>query len=171
MLYALAIVLLLMLVPVNDSFAADERENLIGEWTGTYTNNLGVNGLHLTVFRDGANYRAIFRFYPEPYSPAGQMSGSYNADVRINQSTGRIEVVGTSWIDRPGNWVFVRLSGSVSSDIFSGSTHDEGAWGGVELGPFTLYRGIQSYNVTAIAETGGSVSGGGMFNFGARAQL
>ena len=110
----------------------DMRNELLGEWVGTYTLgsgfvNHGVNGLRLTVYMDGANYRAIVNFFPVHGSAPAARTGSYHADVRINQATGAFEIVGTTWIDRPSaTWHFVDFSGSIAGYTFSGGA--SGNW-------------------------------------------
>jgi len=107
----------------------DRRNELLGEWEGTYTlfhgyfSNYGINGLRLSIFMDGANFRAIVNFFPVQGSTVGADTGSYYADVRINPSTGEFEIIGTTWINRPNSgWVFADFSGTIIGDTFSGSS-------------------------------------------------
>ena len=106
----------------NLPIASDRREALIGEWSGTYHNNIGLNGLHLSIYNDGTDIRAIVNFFPVQGSPASQRSGSYHANVIMDDITGRFEIIGTSWIDRPSSWVFVNFFGIIEDGVFFGIT-------------------------------------------------
>ena len=139
----IAVIMLTALLAQTTVFAADERDGLIGEWVGTYNitsygfTNMGTNGLKLSVFLEGADYQAIVVFFPVEGSSIFQKTGSYNADVQIDESTGDILVTGTTWIDRPGSFQFIGLSGSISDDTYSGEIYSER---GDPSGFFTVSR-------------------------------
>jgi len=141
--FALLLVALLLfgLMPPLALYASDRRDELVGEWEGTYYNNFGVNGLNLSVFVDGADYRAVFSFFPVEGSPAGQRAGSFYSNVRFNNQTNVFEIIGSSWIEMPSGWAFVDLFGTISGNIFSGEVRGLGFWGNdISLGTFSVTR-------------------------------
>ena len=90
----------------TNGVTSDSRDELLGEWVGTYTvqgffANVGVNGLSISVYQVGENYRAVVFFYPIEGSPATQRIGSWFADVRFNETTGDIDLIATTWRERP----------------------------------------------------------------------
>ena len=121
--FLLVAIMLVGAIP-NVTFAnnatVDRREELLGVWEGTYRNNHGLNGLRLTVFREGADIRAIFHFFPVEGSPAVQREGRYYASVDFNPSTEIFTITGTTWIYRPSRWTFANLIGTINGDTFQG---------------------------------------------------
>jgi len=127
-------------MPALTVYANDNRNELIGEWEGIYYNNFGLNGLRLSVFMDGVNYKAIFSFFPVEGSPAEQESGSFYSDVRFNNQTNELEIIGATWIERPHGWEFVNLFGTISNNIFSGAVRWDGFFWPIFLETFSLTR-------------------------------
>jgi len=98
--------------PLND---------LLGVWEGTYTAGQGQTGLTLIIFQEENNYKAIFEFYSVQGS-RNAASGSYYMNVSYDQSTGMYTLTGYEWINQPSGYGFANLEGSLTGDVFSGST-------------------------------------------------
>jgi RNA polymerase subunit RPABC4/transcription elongation factor Spt4 len=102
-------------------------DELVGHWEGSYGANQGETGLTLNVFRDENNYKAIFYFYNLP-GRINSLEGSYYMNVSFNQS--KYILKGYEWIERPGNYVFVDLEGTINGNVFSGSVSSVQGGGG-----------------------------------------
>ena len=85
-------------------------DNLIGVWEGSYGANQGETGLTLTIFNEGNNFRALFEFYNLP-GRNNSLEGSYYMTVSSDQSSYILR--GHEWIERPINYVFVDLKGTI----------------------------------------------------------
>lgn len=88
--------------------AADEKEPPVtGTWEGTYICNQGVTGLTLTIEAgsEGA-LTGTFEFYAVPENP-DVPSGSFH--LAGTYTGGELTLIGTDWIDRPGNYITVDL--------------------------------------------------------------
>jgi len=112
----------------------DGREELLGEWVGTYYlsgnyTNVGTNGLSISVYEDGGYYRALVSFFPIEGSPPSQRSGSWYADVSFNEANEEFDLVATVWKDRPQQqgvtWGWFNFSGIINGDIFSSTQRSD----------------------------------------------
>jgi hypothetical protein len=115
--------------PQNTNFVEAYEENeLVGVWKGSYGANQGETGLTLNVYKEGDVYKSIFHFYNLP-SRTNATEGKYHMQVLYDKSTKIHYLRGYEWIERPGNYVFVDLEGTVAGNIFSGSVKSKGGGG------------------------------------------
>ena len=114
------IFLLVLFFTVGSNVFAQENE-IAGIWRGSFTDaNHGETGLSLIIYTEGNNFKGIFSFYNMPgRNNAGQ--GSYYVNVSYNPSTRTYAIRGHEWINRPANYNFTDLQGSIRGNIFSGS--------------------------------------------------
>ena len=112
----------------------ERRDELIGDWVGIFYNSLGRNDVHVNVFWDGSECRAILTYF----CITGHIS-STQAYVLFNESTGEFEIRNTAWIDgaRPG-WFFANWYGTIDGDTFSGQWRRQG-----QAMSFYLTRGAE----------------------------
>ncbi|MDR2580567.1 MAG: hypothetical protein LBC85_06200 [Fibromonadaceae bacterium] len=114
------------LTTVKAQFNANSEEflrKLVGVWEGSYSAGQGETGLTLTVFEEGGNFKATFDFYNLP-SKNNAANGKYYMNVSYNTSTKRYSLIGYEWIKRPRNYGFADLEGTLTGNVFSGSTYD-----------------------------------------------
>lgn len=102
--------------------SAEALEKLVGVWKGSYSAGQGEAGLTLTIYEEVGNFKAIFDFYNLP-GKRNSASGKYYMNVSYNPSTGRYSLRGYEWIVRPGSYTFLNLEGTLSGDVFSGSSN------------------------------------------------
>ena len=102
----------------NEQITALNR--LVGVWEGSYVANQGETGLTLDVYMDGGHCRAIFDFYNLP-GKTNAKEGKYVMRVSYNTSTQQYYLRGHTWVERPDNYRFVDLEGTITGDDFSGS--------------------------------------------------
>jgi hypothetical protein len=91
---------------------SDDEASPIGAWEGTYTCTQGVTGLTLTIEEGdegGGSLVGTFEFYAVDENP-GVPSGSFALEGTF--AGGDLELLGTEWIDRPGDYVTVDLHAS-----------------------------------------------------------
>jgi len=131
-----AIMLLIVIAFANPlTTHADERNDLLGVWEGTYTlqgaTQLTTRGLTLVIFRQGSSYQAVFNFYPVGTTTTS--TGSYLMDVTANAQTGTFNFTATDWIERPGTYGTIDLLGTLVGGQLSGSIPGR-------TGDFLLFR-------------------------------
>lgn len=109
-----------------DAYAAYQIADLVGVYNGTYNNNYGLNGMQLLIFQNGASYHAACYFYPVPDSPPEQRYGSFLCDINYNETSGKYEMMATSWIDDAGgSWVYMDIYGTFNNGHFSGNLNND----------------------------------------------
>ncbi|WP_267887811.1 serine/threonine-protein kinase [Streptomyces sp. NBRC 109706] len=86
--------------------------SVVGEWRGSYFCTQGETGLTLTIAPDGDDGRlaATFTFFPLS-SDSNAQRGSFA--MSGFQDGSHVELEGDHWIDRPGSYLMVDLSGDV----------------------------------------------------------
>ena len=106
---------------------ADERDEILGVWRGTFRNTAGQHGIEMAVFRDQAgNYAAMTWLFPIPGGPqmfADQQQ--YRSDVIFNNASGRFETMNCTWVNGSGNLArktLVLIGDSLSGHMISSIT-------------------------------------------------
>jgi len=94
--------------------------DIVGIWEGSYSASQGKTGLTLNVYKANDHYEAIFDFYNLP-GKTNAKAGKYYMYGSYNELTGKYNLIGYEWINRPVNYVFVDLEGKITRNIFSGS--------------------------------------------------
>ncbi|MBL8550274.1 MAG: hypothetical protein JNJ73_09835 [Hyphomonadaceae bacterium] len=101
---------------------------LSGEWIGSYVCAQGETALTLSIEDAGrdaprGDIVADFRFSALPHNPAVP-SGSFSMRGRIDAGSGRIELYGERWRQRPFLYEMVNLFGgyarTIDGDVISG---------------------------------------------------
>jgi len=110
-------------VPLQDEQAEQALNHLIGIWRGTYRTGRPMSevGLTLTVYKESNLYKAKFEFYNLP-GRNNSANGSYYMNVYYNSTTRSYVLRGYEWINQPRNYVFADLEGTITENVFSGST-------------------------------------------------
>jgi len=105
-------------------YANRRRDELLGEWMGTFNNSAGSGGMHIYVFMAGEEYRALFTVMQTPgMSPYQIDSGSNLADVIFNDVTGTFDFVNLSWHEPPASddWELADVwAGTINDNVLSG---------------------------------------------------
>lgn len=113
----------LYLCSLSVTFAAQRDpilDKLIGKYVGSYTVTSNMKrGLTLTVYWQDGRYEAAFEFYGLP-GRAKSEKGKYFMTISYDESKNAYLLDGFEWVDRPGNYVFADLIGTLDSNIFSG---------------------------------------------------
>jgi len=117
------LVSVLMLIQAQTVTSGQALRDLVGTWEGKYGAGQGETGLTLTVYEEGGNYKAIFDFYNLP-GRSNAANGKYYMNVSYNTSTRRYSLIGYEWIIRPDSYNFADLEGTLTGDVFSGSTYN-----------------------------------------------
>jgi hypothetical protein len=89
-------------------------ESINGAWKGTYTCPQGLTNLVLSLFaKDGTNVDGIFTFL---LGDGAEMSvlGSFKMKGTYDSRSGRVELKGTDWDQKPAGFFLVDLSGRVT---------------------------------------------------------
>jgi hypothetical protein len=134
---ALALLITLVFVlPFTGCATLNPVENLLGLYEGTYTAPQGETGFTLNVYRSGLYYYAVFKFFPLPGTTNAE-SGNYYMSFDYNRPLDQWELKGAQWIERPSNYVFGNLIGTLKGDNFSGSVLYES---GMKMGEFHSVR-------------------------------
>jgi len=108
--------------PVNiSSLPASEQplHALVGEYKGSYTANQGEIGLTLTIYNEGGNYKATFEFYNLP-GKSNADNGKFYMNVTYNAPEKKYTLKGYQWVNRPLNYGYVDLEGTLAGNMFSG---------------------------------------------------
>lgn len=101
--------------------ASSSLADLVGIWEGSYMADQGETGMTLTIWEDNGNYKAIWHFFNLP-GKTNAAEGSYYMRIFINYSTGKFNLVGHEWINRPGPaWGMMSLEGTVQGNVFTGN--------------------------------------------------
>jgi len=95
------------------------ERDLIGVWKGSYFHNQGETGLILTFYEERGSVIATFDFFNLP-GKSNSAEGKYYMQVTYNQGREKFYLKGTQWIERPRNYGFADLEGTIAGNIFSG---------------------------------------------------
>lgn len=101
----------------------DRRDELLGDWTGVFHNELGIGGMRLSIFKSGIDYFAIITYVPvEGMNPRQAASGRSFGYVEFNEVTGEFNIIDRGWIESPpgGAWTLATWTGIISGETFSG---------------------------------------------------
>ena len=83
---------------------ADNRDEMLGVWRGTFINTTGLHGIEMVVFLDElGNYTAVSWFFPVEGGAARPISGQYRSDFIFDSASGRFETMNCTWISGSGN--------------------------------------------------------------------
>ena len=105
-------------------YTPEGDENLyrfLGTYNGYYEPHQGKTGLTLTVYRENGEYKATFCFYSLT-GMNNSAEGSYTMTVRYDEIDGVYILRGEKWLEKPEDYSFVNLTGTLESDTFSGET-------------------------------------------------
>ena len=102
------------------SAMADNREDLLGVWRGTFRNRAGQHGIEMVVFRDNTgNFSAMTWLFPVAGGPQSFAGGQhYRSDVIFNNMSGRFETHNSAWVVGSGGLAIKTLS--LSGDNLTG---------------------------------------------------
>ncbi|GHU83190.1 hypothetical protein FACS189468_8140 [Spirochaetia bacterium] len=95
------------------------ENDLVGVWKGSYHAGQGETALVLTIYNEGGKYMAIFDFYNLP-GKSNSGEGKYYMDVSYNRTREKFYLKGVTWIERPSNYNFADLEGTITGDVFNG---------------------------------------------------
>jgi hypothetical protein len=105
--------------PASQTRRQISEEDLVGVWKGSYFNSSGEVALILTVYEEGGRYMAIFDFYNLP-GRSNSREGKYYMNVSYNQAREKFYLKGVEWIEKPGDYVFADLEGTITGNVFGG---------------------------------------------------
>jgi hypothetical protein len=102
-------------------------KDILGVWEGSYTAPQGETGVSLTVFQEGGEVKAIFKFFNLPGQNNAKegsfyMRGSYDSATKLHTFKAY------EWIVRPENYSYVDIQGMVSNGVYSGNVIDVGTF-------------------------------------------
>lgn len=97
------------------------NEEILGTYRGSYFVNEEEIGLTLTVYDEGARYKATFEFYNLP-GKANTKNGKYCMDVSYNIDTDEYFFAATEWIEQPADYGTLDLEGKLVGNVLSGNS-------------------------------------------------
>lgn len=102
----------------SESQLSDEEKAIVGTYSGYYCVGSGKRGLTLDIYEKNG-LEASFSFYPlnngDNFS-----AGEYLMDVKYNG--GKYEFTATDWVNQPGGYYSLDLSGVLDKDMVYGVT-------------------------------------------------
>jgi len=102
------------------SFFSFPIRDIVGVWEGSYTANQGETGVTFTVYQEGSEVKGVFKFYNLP-GRSNSAEGSYYMRGSYDSATKSHTFRGYEWIERPENYGFADIQGTVNGNIYSGS--------------------------------------------------
>lgn len=93
---------------------------LVGVWEGSYMANMGETGITLTVYKEGANFKATCDFYSLPGKTNAQ-TGKYLMNVSYDEAKKTYLLKAYEWVVHPSGYVYSDLEGTISGNVFSGT--------------------------------------------------
>lgn len=101
--------------PAHQTIQGNSAADINGAWKGTYTCAQGLTNLILSLYsKDGANVKGIFTFL---LGDGASMSvlGSFRMNGTYDSRSGRLEMNGAEWDEKPSEYQLVNLSGNVNA--------------------------------------------------------
>jgi hypothetical protein len=106
----------------------DRREEIVGVWSGTYTNVRGrIHAMRLSVSGADSGYRAVVTFSEGPQSGTITEFPQYAAAVRFNEAANQFEITFTEVLLAASGWAdFAILHAEIDGGTMSGIFADSG---------------------------------------------
>jgi hypothetical protein len=105
--------------PVSQPRGQVSEADLVGVWKGSYVAGQGETALILNIYEEGGKYIAIFDFYNLP-GKSNSGEGKYYMNVSYDRAREKFYLKGVTWIERPSNYGFADLEGTITGNVFSG---------------------------------------------------